>query len=127
MEGVRDSLILTQIGEVGFLTPTGNHDREGGYPNPHEYMMKVGIPSFSRNLDIGSFLNWIYEVDKFFDMAYVPMEKQVKFVAYKLKGGAAAWCNQLQVSQRRQRKQPVMRWRRMRQLLQGKLFLPDCQ
>jgi len=24
-------------------------------------------------------------------MAYVPMEKQIKFMAYKLKGGAVAW------------------------------------
>ena len=41
--------------------------------------MKDDIPSFSRNLNIESFLNWIYEVDKFFDIAYIPMEKQVKF------------------------------------------------
>ena len=47
--------------------------------------MNVDIHSFSGNLDIESFLDWIYEVDKFFDIAYVPMEKQVKFVAYKLK------------------------------------------
>ena len=53
-------------------------------------MMKVDIPSFSENIGIKSFLNWIYEVEKFFDMAYVPEEKHVKFVAYKLKGGAAA-------------------------------------
>ena len=53
--------------------------------------MKVDILSFSGKFDIKSFLDWIYEVDKFFDMAYVPMEKQVKFVAYKLKGGAVAW------------------------------------
>jgi len=37
--------------------------------------MKLDIPTFSENLDIESFLNWIYKVDKFFDMAYVPMEK----------------------------------------------------
>jgi len=52
--------------------------------------MKVDIPSFSSNSDIEFFLNWIYEVDKFFDMAYIPMKKQVKFVAYKLKGEAVA-------------------------------------
>ena len=63
--------------------------------------MKVNIPSFSENLDIKFFLDWICEVDKFFDMAYVSLEKQVKFVAYKLKGGAAAWWDQLQVSRTR--------------------------
>ena len=52
--------------------------------------MKIDI-FFSENLDIESFLDWIYQVDKFFDMTYVLMEKQVKFVAYKLKGGATAW------------------------------------
>ena len=46
--------------------------------------MKVDMPSFSRNLDIESFLDWIYEVNKLFDMAYVFMEKHVKFLAYKL-------------------------------------------
>ena len=60
--------------------------------------MKVDIPSISGNLDIEFFLDWIYEVDKFFDIAYVPMEKQVKFVTYKLKGGVASWWDQLQIS-----------------------------
>ena len=51
--------------------------------------MKLDIPSFNGNLNIESFLDWIYEVDKFFDMIYFLMEKQVKFVAQKLKGGVA--------------------------------------
>jgi len=75
--------------------PYPNHGREGGYPNPQEYRMKVDIPSFSRNLDIESFQ--IYEVNKFFNIAYVSIKKQVKFVAYKLKGGATAWWDQLQI------------------------------
>jgi len=75
--------------------------------------MKVEIPSFSRNLNIESFLDWIYKVDKFFDMTYAPMEKQVKFVTYKFKGGAAIWWNQLQIIRRRQDKLSMMTWRRM--------------
>ena len=50
--------------------------------NTNEYRMKIEIPSFSENLDIESFLDWVYEVEKFFDMAYIPKEKHVKFVAY---------------------------------------------
>ena len=51
--------------------------------------MKIEISSFSGNLDIERFLDWVYEVEKFFD--YVPEKKHVKFVAYKLKGGEATW------------------------------------
>jgi len=36
-------------------------------------------------------LDWIYQVVKFFGMAYFPAEKQGKFVAYKLKEGGVAW------------------------------------
>ena len=43
--------------------------------------MKVEISSFSENLDIESFLDLVYEVEKFFDIAYVSEEKNVKFVA----------------------------------------------
>ena len=53
--------------------------------------MKTEISSFSGNLDTVSFLDWVYEVEKFFNMAYVLEEKHVKFVAYKLKREAAAW------------------------------------
>jgi len=85
-----------------------NHDRRSNYSNPTEYRMKVEIPSFSGNFYIESFLPWVYEVEKFFDMAYIPDDKHVKFVAYKLKGGGAIWWDQLQITRRRQGKPLVM-------------------
>ena len=77
----------------GSRFPYPSNGRERGQPNPNGYRIKVEILSFSENLDIESFLDWIYEVEKFFHMAYVLTKKQIKFVAYKIKGGATAWCD----------------------------------
>jgi len=57
--------------------PFPNPDRRRGDPSSSEYQIKIEIPSFSGNLDIKSFLDWIYEVEKLFDMAYVPEKKHV--------------------------------------------------
>ena len=69
--------------------PFPNPDRRKGEPNSNDYQMKIEIPFFIGNLDIESFLYWVYEVEKFFDMDYIPEKKYVKFVTYKLKRGAA--------------------------------------
>jgi len=81
-EDEEDTLILTQMREMDFFNPNRggrfpypNHGKKGRYPNPNEYRMKCDIPSFSGNIDIESFLDWIYEVEKFFDMDYVPAKK----------------------------------------------------
>ena len=80
-----------------------------------QILMSIGRHlRFLGKLDIESFLNWIYEVDKLFDIAYVLMEKKVKFMAYKLKSGVNTWWDQFQITKSRQGKQPVMTWRRMK-------------
>ena len=91
--------------------PNPNRKREFSFPNSdrirgelgsNEYWMKIEILSFSGNLDIESFLVWVNEVEKFFDIAYVLEKKYVKFVVYKLKEGAVAWWDQLKITRRRQ-------------------------
>ena len=47
---------------------------KGGYMNVHEFdrdggdfRLKVNIPSFNGNLNIEDFIDWIADIDKFFD------------------------------------------------------------
>ena len=76
----------------------GNHQpaRGGGrYVRDYErdrgnFRFKVDIPYFHGNLNMEDFIEWLAEVDKFFDYMEVPEEKRVRLVACRLKGGASA-------------------------------------
>ena len=61
--------ILVLIGEEDFFP---SHDSKRDYSSPNEYRMKIEIPSFSGDLHIEFFLGWVYEVERFFDMATSP-------------------------------------------------------
>ena len=53
----------------------------------------------------------------------VPDEAQLKMVAYKLKGGAAAWWENLCEERANAQKPQIVTWKRMRFLIRQK-FLP---
>ena len=57
-------------------------DREGG-----DLRLKVDISYFYNNLNIEDFIDWIADIDKFFDYMRVP--------ACRLRGGASAWREKL--------------------------------
>ncbi|GKB46713.1 transposon ty3-I gag-pol polyprotein [Tanacetum coccineum] len=91
------------------------------------YRVKVEIPNFVGNLDIEAVLDWLYEVDKFFDIMEVPEEEQVKVVAYKLRGGAGAWWQREQDNRRAQGRRPVDTWMRMKRMIKGRFLPPDIE
>ena len=41
-------------------------------------------------------MDWLTEVDRFFDYTVLPDDRKVKFVAYKLKGGASVWWDKIE-------------------------------
>ncbi|KAI0512356.1 hypothetical protein KFK09_012995 [Dendrobium nobile] len=105
----------------------------GDYPRyrrtftPHfsqgEFKAKLDIPYFDGRMHIEDYLDWEKAVENFFEYMEVPPDKQVRYVAYRLKGGASAWWAQLLQMRLREGKGTVRGWNRMRQLLRAQ-FLP---
>ena len=69
--------------------------------------MKIDLQYFDGHLHMEDFLDWVHQVENLFNIMEVPLEKRVKLVAYKLKGEAAAWWEQVQSSHHSQGKHPI--------------------
>ena len=69
--------------------------------------MNVELPSFNGNVSIEEYLDWVSDVEKFFDYMGIADDKQVCLVAYKLKGGASAWWDHVQLNRTREQKLPI--------------------
>ncbi|GKA33537.1 hypothetical protein Tco_0719966 [Tanacetum coccineum] len=102
-------------------TMVGQNVNPRGYGERQSYRVKAEIPNFVRNLDIKAVLDWLYEVDKFFDIMEVPEEEQVKVVAYRLCGGAGAWWQREQDNRRAQGRRPMDTWMRMKWMIKGRI------
>ena len=68
------------------------------------------LPTFNGQLHIEELLDWLNEVERFFDYMEIPDDKKVKLVAYKLKEGTSAWWEQEQMSRVHMGKTQIRSW-----------------
>jgi len=84
---------------------------------------KPEISYYDDNLSTDVLLDWVSELDKYFENEEINEDKRVRFAATKLKGHAALWWDSVQVDRRRMNKLPIRKWSRMVAKLKGR-FLP---
>ncbi|CAN0920105.1 hypothetical protein LINGRAHAP2_LOCUS31842 [Linum grandiflorum] len=100
-------------------------DQGGGNQQKYnDYRVKTDIPLFYGTMRVDEFMDWLVDVDRFFDLMGVPENKQVKMVAIRFKSIAALWWDKLVFQRQCQRKAPIRTWRRMKQLMLER-FLPN--
>ena len=66
-------------------------------------------------------------MEKFFDYMSIADDKQLCLVAYKLKGGAFAWWDRVQLNRTHEQKLPIRSWRRMKRLMADRFLPPNYQ
>eukprot|EP00253_Pinus_taeda_P018136 PITA_18136 len=81
------------------------------------------LPTYDGSLSADVLLDWLSEVNKFFEFEETSEDKQVRFATTKMKGHASLWWDSVQVERRRLGKQPIKKWARMEAKLKEK-FLP---
>eukprot|EP00253_Pinus_taeda_P011055 PITA_11055 len=136
---LRERLAVIEAG--GRRNPADNSDEEAVEPEQDEFegitpelrllksvllsshKPKHELPTYDGSLSAEVLLDWLSEVDKFFEFEETSEEKQVRFAATKLKGHASLWWDSVQAERRRLGKQPIKKWARMEAKLKEK-FLP---
>ncbi|EEF42769.1 conserved hypothetical protein [Ricinus communis] len=85
----------------------------GGNCSNQAYDEDQGLLQFGEQLNsnIEGFLDLMTEVDMFFEYMKVPKERKMKFVTYRLKGGASVWWDRLNEMRQREGRNPIATWR----------------
>ena len=114
---------VLSIPQVLFSYTSGNHSNDDG----RKCHMVNDFPEFSSQLHIKEVLDWLIEVESFFEDRNIPKRKHVQFVSRKLKGSAWAWWEQLQMMRTRLGKDPIQDWEKMKKYLKRQFLPPDYQ
>ncbi|GKD02009.1 RNA-directed DNA polymerase [Tanacetum coccineum] len=75
MGRLRRGRIYTLTPVRGQFNPAGEN-RGGGYRRNNEFKLKVNIPSFNGTLAVEDFIDWLAEVDRFFEYMEIPEDQR---------------------------------------------------
>eukprot|EP00253_Pinus_taeda_P023872 PITA_23872 len=88
---------------------------------------KPELLTYDGSLSIDVVLDWISEMEKYFECKEISEDRRVKFAATKLKGHATLWWDSVQNERKRLNKPPIKTWARMVAKLKGRFLPRDYQ
>ena len=88
---------------------------------------RLEVQIYQGSLNPKELIEWINDMEKFFDYEEMKEEQKMKFLVTKLKGHATLWWDGVQVERRRLGKKPIKNWNRMVAKLRGKFLPSDYQ
>ena len=115
-EGEGEGGVLNQVEESLFRAIT----KFGKRPT-----IDVGV--FSRNMKLDELIDWINELEEYFEYEDIKDLDMVKFVKAKMKGHAKIWSQEIQLERNRRGKEKITRWDRMVDKLKKQFILVDYE
>ena len=82
---------------------------------------------YDGKLDPNVVLNWISNMEKFFEYENTPDNRKVKIVVTRLKGHASLWWENLQTDRQRRGKEKIKTWPKMVNKVKKKFLPVDYQ
>ena len=111
-QGEGEEEVLNQVEEILFRAIT----KFGKRPT-----IDVGV--FSGNLKLDELIDWINELEEYFEYKDIRDPDRVKFAKAKMKGHAKIWWQEVQLERNRRGKEKITRWDHMVDKLK-KQFIP---
>ena len=85
------------------------------------------LPTYDESLFVEHLLDWISELDKYFEYDEVEEDKRIRLDVTRLKGNASLWWDSVQEERRRKNKSLIKSWDRMVAKMRAKFFPKDYQ
>ena len=87
----------------------------------------IEVDPYDGNLDTNVLLDWISDIEKFFEYENTPNNRKVKIAVTRLKGHASLWWENLQTDRKRRGKEKIQTWPKMLSKVKKKFLLADYQ
>lgn len=87
----------------------------------------VEVVPYNGKLDTNAMLDWIFDMDKFFDFENTLDNRKVKITVTRLKGHASLWWENLQIDRQRRGKEKIRTWMKMVKKVKNKFLPTDYQ